>query len=58
MSSYTQGQENFYVDRGLTPLQTNYIEKLKLQANIILGDFIFNTIDDDGVVWVVTDIEG
>jgi hypothetical protein len=58
MAAYTQNQENFYVDRGLTPLQPDYIEKLKLQANIILGDFIFNAIDDEGVVWVVTDIEG
>jgi hypothetical protein len=58
MAAYNQGQENFYVDRGLTPLQPDYIEKLKLQANIILGDFIFNTIDDEGVVWVITDIEG
>lgn len=58
MSAYNQNQENYYVDRGLTPLQPDYIEKLKLQANIILGDFIFNTIDEFGVVWVVTDIEG
>jgi hypothetical protein len=58
MSAYNQGQENYYVDRGLTPLQPDMIEKLKLQANIILGDFIFNTIDEFGVVWVVTDIEG
>jgi hypothetical protein len=54
----TQAQENYYVDRGLTPLQPDYIEKLKLQANIILGDFIFNTVDEYGVVWVVTDIQG
>jgi hypothetical protein len=53
-----QAQENYYVDRGLTPLQPDQIEKLKLQANIILGDFIFNTVDDYGVVWVVTDIDG
>ena len=58
MTSYNQAQENYYVNRGLTPLQPNEIEKLKLQANIILGDFIFNTIDQFGVVWVVTDIEG
>lgn len=58
MAAYSQNQENFYVDRGLSPLQPDMIEKLKLQANIILGDFIFNTIDDEGVVWVITDIEG
>lgn len=54
----TQAQENYYVDRGLSPLQPDQIEKLKLQANIILGDFIFNTVDDQGIVWVVTDIDG
>ena len=58
MAAYSQNQENYYVDRGLAPLQPDFIEKLKLQANIILGDFIFNTIDEFGVVWVITDIEG
>jgi hypothetical protein len=53
-----QSRENKYVNLGLTPLQTNEIEKLKLQGNIILGDFIFNTIDDLGIVWVITDIAG
>lgn len=56
--SFTQSQENHYVNRGLAALEANEITKLKLQANIILGDFIFNTIDEFGVVWVVTDIEG
>lgn len=54
----TQEQENYYVDKGLTPLQPDPITKLKLQANIILGDFIFNTIDEYGVVWVISDIQG
>jgi hypothetical protein len=53
-----QSRENHFVNRGLTPLQTNEITKLKLQANIILGDFIFNTIDELGIVWVITDIQG
>jgi hypothetical protein len=54
----TQARENHYVNLGLTPLQTNEIQKLKLQANIILGDFIFNTIDDLGITWVISDISG
>lgn len=54
----TQEQENYYVDRGLTNIEPDPITKLKLQANIILGEFIFNTIDEDGITWVVTDIEG
>ena len=53
-----QARENKYVNLGLTPLQTNEIEKLKLQGNIILGDFVFNTVDDLGIVWVITNIGG
>jgi hypothetical protein len=56
--SYTQGQENFAVDRGLQDNPSPDIGRLKLEANIVLGDFIFNTIDEYGVVWVVTDMEG
>lgn len=56
--TYTQGQENFSIDRGLQDNPSPDIGRLKLEANIVLGDFIFNTIDDQGVVWVITDIEG
>jgi len=56
--TYTQGQENFSVDRGLQDNPSPDIGRLKLEANIVLGDFIFNTIDDQGVVWVVTDMDG
>jgi hypothetical protein len=55
---FTQGQENNSVNRGLQALPTNEITKLKLEGNIILNDFIFNTIDEYGVVWVITDIDG
>ena len=56
--TYTQGQENFSIDRGLQDNPSPDLGRLKLEANIVLGDFIFNTIDDQGVVWVVTDMEG
>jgi hypothetical protein len=56
--TYTQGQENFSVDRGLQDNPSPDLGRLRLDANIVLGDFIFNTIDDQGVVWVVTDMEG
>jgi len=55
---YTQGQENFSVDRGLQEVFSPDIGRLKLEANIVLGDFILNTMDSQGVVWVVTDIPG
>ena len=42
-------------------LQNKYIDHLKgmqLNADIRLNDFLFNTIDEYGVVWVITDIKG
>lgn len=55
---FSQAQENFSVNRGLSVLPPDEIKKLKLEGNIILGDFIFNTIDENGIVWVITDING
>ena len=55
---YNQAQENFYVDRGLTPLPQPHLTGMKLKADIVLGDFVFNTIDEFGVTWVITDIVG
>jgi hypothetical protein len=53
-----QGRENAIVNVALTPLEQPKFTNLKLQRDIILNDFIFNTIDDFNVVWVITDIEG
>ena len=55
---YNQGQENFYVDRGLTPLPQPHLTGMKLKADIVLWDFAFNTIDEFGVTGVITDIDG
>lgn len=57
-SIFTQAEENYYVNTGLATLFPDDIKKLKLEGNIVLGDFIFNTIDENGVVWVVTDMPG
>lgn len=53
-----QAKENATVNVALTPLEQPKFTNLKLQRDIILNDFVFNTIDDYGVVWVVTDIDG
>ena len=58
MTLYNQTQENYYVDRGLTPLPYPHLTGMKLQRDIVLGDFVFNSIDENGVVWVITDING
>lgn len=42
----------------LKPLPEPHLTGMKLAGDIILGDFIFNTIDEYGVVWVITDITG
>lgn len=55
---FTPAEEAYSVNRGLQNLESNEIEKLQLRGDIILGDFILNTIDDSGVVWVVTEIDG
>jgi hypothetical protein len=53
-----QGRENATVNKSLTQLEQPKFTNLKLQKDIVLGDFIFNTIDEHGVVWVITDIDG
>lgn len=55
---FTQGYETTKVDRSLTPLPPPVFTGMKLNADVQLGDIVFNTIDENGVVWVVTDISG
>ena len=54
----TQSYENTQVNLGLTPLPKPHITGMQLNADIAIGDLILNTIDENGVVWVCTDIEG
>jgi hypothetical protein len=53
-----QNYENTQVNRGLIPEPYPHITGLKLQGDIILGEFVFNTIDEFGIVWVIEDIDG
>ncbi len=55
---YNQSQEDNFVDRSLIPLPEPHLTGMKLQGDIALGDFLFNTIDEYGVIWVITDIGG
>jgi len=55
---FNQREENSTVDRSLIPLQQPHLTGMKLQGDIALGEFLFNTIDQYGVVWVITEIEG
>lgn len=58
MTIYNQAQENALVDRGLIPLPYPHLTGMKLERDIVLNDFVFNSIDENGVVWVIRDIEG
>jgi len=53
-----QSRETTTVNVSLTPLEEPLFTGLKLKKDIVLGDFAFNTIDEYGVVWVITDIQG
>ena len=55
---YDQGQKNQLVDKSLTNVYIDHLTGMKLKADIRLGDFVFNRIDEYGVVWVVTDVDG
>jgi hypothetical protein len=53
-----QQEENRIVNRALSALPRPYLSGLKLNADISLGNLTLNTIDNNDVLWVVTDIEG
>lgn len=53
-----QSEENKKVNIGLTPMPIPHITGMQLNADIMLNDIVFNTIDENDVVWVCSDIEG
>lgn len=58
MAQLNQAQKNRIANQALTPLPFPHLTGMKLQEDIILNDFVFNTVDDYGVLWVITDIKG
>ena len=58
MTLVNQGKEFELLNKSLTPIEEPIKTGLKLPGDIVLGDFIFNTIDEFGVIWVITNIEG
>ncbi len=55
---YNQGQKNKLVDTSLSNKYIDHLTGMKLKADIRLGNFVFNRIDEYGVVWVVDNVEG
>ena len=54
----TQAYETTTVNKGLSKVPYPKITGMQLNADISLGSLVLNTIDENGVVWVCTDIEG
>jgi hypothetical protein len=53
-----QAQENQKVTQAFRPVPYPKITGLFLKADVSIGSLVLNTIDEDGVVWICTDIEG
>lgn len=53
-----QGQENAILNKALSPVPTPHLTGAELNADITLGDHVFNTIDSDDIAWFITGISG
>lgn len=53
-----QAQETQKVTQGFRPVPYPKFTGLFLRSDVSIGSLILNTIDEDGVVWICTDIEG
>ncbi len=53
-----QGAEIAVVDSALRRVPAPHLTGAELNADIALGSLVFNTVDEDGVLWVVTAVEG
>jgi hypothetical protein len=54
----TQAEKTTLSNLALSPLPAPVFTGLKLKQDIILNNFTFNTVDDYGVLWVITNIIG
>ena len=57
-TDYIQAKENKVVNLALTAQPIPYLSGLKLKADVIINGLTLNTIDENNVVWVVSDIDG
>lgn len=53
-----QAEENKIVNKALTKYPEPYLSGLKLNADVEINGLTLNTIDENNVLWVVTDISG
>jgi hypothetical protein len=58
VDNFTQAQETAITSNALAPVQPPTIGGMFLNADVALGNLVFNTIDENSVVWVCRDIDG
>lgn len=59
LDNISQAEEKKLVDQALMSKYSNgHYEGMDLNADVTIGDLVLNSIDENGVVWVCTDIEG
>lgn len=58
LDNVTQALHGHLQDAGLSPLPLPTVGGLQLRADVTLGDLVLNTIDENNVTWVCTDIDG
>lgn len=56
--SLSQDKETTSVNKAMGPVPYPNITGMELNADVRLNDLVFNTIDENGVVWVCTDMQG
>lgn len=54
----SQDSETTVAKKALTPLPPPVFTGLKLNADVQLGSLVFNAIDENNVIWIITDIKG
>jgi hypothetical protein len=54
----SQAYETTTVNKALSAVPIPKITGMQLNADVSLGSLVLNTIDESGVIWVCTDIEG
>jgi hypothetical protein len=59
LDNLSQSEENYLINTALSVKpDVQLFDGMELNADVTIGDLVLNTIDESGVVWVCTDIEG
>ena len=58
LDNLSQAEENKIVNKALSAPIPQVLNGLELNADVLVNDLVLNTIDESGVVWICTGIDG